>query len=56
VFFWRTSCSIVIVEKTAPTARRDLEEFFDRLVSENSDYFTHSFESSDDTPSHIRMV
>jgi len=46
----------VIVEKAEPTARRDLEEFFDHLVSENSDYFRHSFESSDDIPSHIRIV
>ena len=42
----------MIVEKAEPTARRDLEEFFDHLVSENSDYFRHSFESSDDIPSY----
>ena len=51
-----TSCSIVIMENADPTARRDLETFFDRLVPEDADYFTHSSEGSDDMPSHIRMV
>lgn len=56
VFVQHTSCSIVIMENADPTARRDLEEFFDRLVPENADYFTHDSEGSDDMPSHIRMV
>ena len=34
VFVQHTSCSIVIMENADPTARRDLEEFFDRLVPE----------------------
>ena len=56
VFVQHTSCSLLIMENADPTARRDLEEFFDRLVPENSDYFTHDSEGSDDMPSHIRMV
>jgi len=56
VFVQHTSCSIVIMENADPTARRDLEKFFDRLVPENADYFTHDTEGSDDMPSHIRMV
>ena len=56
VFVQHTSCSIVIMEDADPTARRDLEEFFDRLVPENADYFTHDAEGGDDMPSHIRMV
>jgi secondary thiamine-phosphate synthase enzyme len=56
VFVQHTSCSMVIMENADPTARRDLEEFFDRLVPENADYFEHSSEGSDDMPSHIRMV
>src|SRR5258705_5977731 len=56
VFVQHTSCSIVIMENADPTARRDLEEFFDRLVPEDADYFTHDVEGSDDMPSHIRMV
>jgi secondary thiamine-phosphate synthase enzyme len=56
IFVQHTSCSLVIMENADPTARRDLEEFFDRLVPEDADYFTHGSEGSDDMPSHIRMV
>ena len=56
VFIQHTSCSVVIMENADPTARRDLEEFFDRLVPEDAHYFTHGSEGSDDMPSHIRMV
>jgi secondary thiamine-phosphate synthase enzyme len=56
VFVQHTSCSVVVMENADPTARRDLEAFFDRLVPEDADYFTHGSEGSDDMPSHIRMV
>ena len=56
VFVQHTSCSIVIMENADPTARDDLEEFFNRLVPEDADYFTHGSEGSDDMPSHIRMA
>jgi secondary thiamine-phosphate synthase enzyme len=56
IFVQHTSCSIVIMENADPTARRDLEEFFDRLVPEDVNYFTHDAEGGDDMPSHIRMV
>jgi len=55
-FVQHTSCSIVIMENADPTARADLEEFFNRLVPEDADYFTHGSEGSDDMPSHIRMA
>src|SRR5206468_9539988 len=56
VFVQHTSCSLIVMENADPTARRDLEEFFDRLVPEDADYFTHGSEGADDMPSHIRMV
>jgi secondary thiamine-phosphate synthase enzyme len=56
VFVQHTSCSLIIMENADRTARRDLEEFFDRLVPEDADYFTHGSEGSDDMPSHIRMA
>lgn len=56
VFVQHTSCSLVVMENADPTARRDLEAFFDRLVPEDADYFTHGSEGSDDMPSHIRMT
>ena len=55
-FVQHTSCSLVVMENADPTARRDLEEFFDRLVPEDADYFTHESEGSDDMPAHIRMT
>src|SRR5207247_1256882 len=56
LFVQHTSCSIVIMENADPSARRDLQEFFERLVPENADHFAHAAEGSDDMPSHIRMV
>ena len=56
VFTQHTSCSLIVMENADPTARRDLEEFFDRLVPENAHYFEHNAEGGDDMPSHIRMV
>src|SRR6266571_6176465 len=53
VFVQHTSCSMIMMENADPTARRDLEEFFDRLVPEDADYFTHGSEGGDDMPSHI---
>ena len=56
VFVRHTSASLVIMENADPSARRDLEEFFERLVPEDSDYFVHTLEGPDDMPSHIRMA
>jgi secondary thiamine-phosphate synthase enzyme len=56
IFVQHTSCSLIIMEHADPTARRDLEEFFDRLVPENAPYFEHNDEGPDDMPSHIRML
>jgi secondary thiamine-phosphate synthase enzyme len=51
-----TSASLVLFENADPSARADLEQFLQRLVPENSAYFTHTLEGADDMPSHIRMV
>src|SRR5438477_11095694 len=55
VFVRHTSCSLVIMENAAPSARRDLENFFERLVPEDGDY-EHDDEGPDDSTSHIRMA
>lgn len=55
-FVRHTSCSLVIMENADPSARRDLHEFFDRLVPEDTPWFHHTCEGPDDMPSHIRMV
>ena len=51
-----TSSSLVLMENADPTACRDLEAYFDRLVPEDLPYFEHTYEGPDDMPSHIRMV
>jgi secondary thiamine-phosphate synthase enzyme len=56
LFVQHTSCSLIIMENADPTAREDLEKFFERLVPEDTDYFVHTSEGSDDSTSHIRMV
>ena len=56
VFVQHTSCSLIMMENASPSAQRDLEKYFDRLVPENTPYFEHTGEGADDMPSHIRMV
>ena len=56
VFVRHTSASLVIMENADPSARRDLEEFFERLVPEDTPWFIHTLEGADDMPSHIRMA
>jgi len=56
VFVRHTSCSLIIMENADPTALRDLEEFFERLVPEDTPYFEHTAEGGDDSTSHIRAV
>jgi secondary thiamine-phosphate synthase enzyme len=56
VFVQHTSCSLVVMENADPTARKDLEEFLERLVPEDADYLVHTAEGGDDSTSHIRMA
>jgi len=56
VFIQHTSASLIIYENADPSARVDLEGYFERLVPENAPYFIHTQEGADDMPSHIKMV
>lgn len=56
VLIQHTSASLIIFENADRSARVDLHEYFERLVPEDSDYFTHTMEGADDSTSHIRMV
>jgi secondary thiamine-phosphate synthase enzyme len=56
LFVRHTSCSLVIMENADPAVRRDLLEFFERLVPEDTPWFEHTSEGPDDMPSHIRMA
>jgi len=55
-FVRHTSASLVIMENADPSARRDLETWFEKTVPENTPWFTHTLEGPDDMPSHIRMA
>ena len=51
-----TSASLIIQENADPSARRDLENWLNRLVSENDPLYTHTFEGADDMPAHIKSA
>jgi len=53
VFVRHTSASLVIQENADPSAQRDLDAWFRRLVPEKDSLFTHTAEGPDDMPSHI---
>ena len=56
VFIQHTSASLVIQENADPSARRDLEQWLNRLVPEADPLFTHTLEGADDMPSHVKSV
>jgi secondary thiamine-phosphate synthase enzyme len=60
LFVQHTSCSLMVQENADPDVRRDLEEFFRRLVPSGDDpsmqWFTHSNEGADDMPAHIKSA
>ena len=56
VFIQHTSASLIIYENADATARADLHQFFERLVPEDADYYTHTLKGGDDTTSHLKMV
>ncbi len=56
VFIQHTSASLIVFENADHSARVDLEEYFERLVPEDGEGYTHTLEGADDMTSHIRMV
>ena len=56
VMIQHTSASLTIQENADPSARRDLESWFNRLVPEDDSHFTHTQEGPDDMPSHIKAA
>ena len=51
-----TSSSLLIQENADPDVRRDLDQFFRRLVPEGMDWIVHTTEGPDDMPAHIRTA
>ncbi len=56
LFLRHTSASLVIQENADPDVLEDLENFFAKLVPEDSQRYIHSTEGPDDMPAHIRTV
>jgi secondary thiamine-phosphate synthase enzyme len=60
LFVQHTSCSLCVQENADPDVRRDLEEFFRRLVPPSNDgsmrWMRHTVEGPDDMPSHIKAA
>jgi len=51
-----TSASLLIQENADPDVRRDLENFFARLVPDGDPLFSHTLEGDDDMPAHVRAA
>jgi secondary thiamine-phosphate synthase enzyme len=60
LFVRHTSCSLCIQENADPDVRRDLDEFFRRLVPPTDDrsmsWVRHTTEGPDDMPAHIKAA
>jgi secondary thiamine-phosphate synthase enzyme len=56
LFVRHTSASLTIQENADPSARRDLERWFNRLVPENDPAYTHTAEGPDDMPAHLKSA
>jgi secondary thiamine-phosphate synthase enzyme len=54
VFVKHTSASLTLNENADPSVRIDLERHMNELVPEDQDYYTHTYEGSDDMPAHIK--
>ncbi|MEZ4649889.1 MAG: secondary thiamine-phosphate synthase enzyme YjbQ [Candidatus Eisenbacteria bacterium] len=56
LFVRHTSCSLLIQENADPSARYDLERYFERIAPENDPEYTHTMEGADDMPAHLRAA
>jgi len=56
LFLPHTSASLVTSEAFDPSARHDVEEFYERLTPERQSWYRHTIEGADDSPSHIRTT
>ena len=56
LFIRHTSASLCLSECVEPEVRIDLESYFNRIVPESPDHYTHTYEGPDDMPGHIKHV
>tara|TARA_B100001121_G_C18648759_1_gene602988 strand:- start:755 stop:1174 length:420 start_codon:yes stop_codon:yes gene_type:complete len=51
-----TSASLIIQENADPDVKKDLLNFFDKLVPMNNKLYIHNSEGKDDMPAHIKST
>ena len=56
LFIKHTAASLLVQENYDPSAKRDLENWLNRLVPENDPLYTHTLEGADDMPAHIKSA
>ena len=56
IFVQHTSASLVIQENAAPSVRRDMEAWMERLAPEDPKAYQHHDEGPDDMPGHLRAT
>ena len=56
LFVRHTSASLLVQENADPAVRRDLDQFFARLVPDGDSLFRHTDEGPDDMPAHVRAA
>ncbi len=56
LFLRHTSASLLIQENADRSARRDLENWMNRMVPEDDPLYTHVLEGPDDMPAHIKAM
>jgi secondary thiamine-phosphate synthase enzyme len=56
LYLHHTSASLLIQENDDPDVLRDLNDFFRRLVPEDTRHYQHTQEGPDDMPAHIRAA
>ena len=60
LFVQHTSCSLLVQENADPDVRRDLDEFFRRLVPSSDDpsmqWLRHTNEGPEDMPGHLKAA
>ena len=56
IFIQHTSASLSIMENASPDVLEDINNFFLKLVPEDSSLYKHGYEGDDDMPAHIKYM
>ncbi len=56
IFIHHTSASLSIMENASPDVLEDINNFFLKLVPEDSSLYKHGYEGNDDMPAHIKYM